>query len=87
MQMAAVKSLDYQFIESETLTEIYGDYEKIEITLFNLQVEQLDFNKKVITKSRFPKISAFAQLGYGNPGLNMLKNSFETFYFCRFEFL
>lgn len=51
-----------------------------EITLFNLQVEQLDFNKKVITKSRFPKISAFAQLGYGNPGLNMLKNSFETFY-------
>ncbi len=51
-----------------------------EITLFNLQAEQLDFNKKVIAKSRFPKISAFAQLGYGNPGLNMLKNSFETFY-------
>ena len=35
-QMAAVKSLNYQFIEEETPVEIYGDYEKIEITLFNL---------------------------------------------------
>ena len=35
-QMAAVKSLNYQFIEEKTPTEIYGDYEKIEITLFNL---------------------------------------------------
>ncbi len=35
-QMAAVKSLNYQFIEEETTAEIYGDYEKIEITLFNL---------------------------------------------------
>ncbi|QSB28613.1 hybrid sensor histidine kinase/response regulator transcription factor [Flavobacterium sp. CLA17] len=35
-QMAAVKSLNYQFIEEKTPVEIYGDYEKIEITLFNL---------------------------------------------------
>lgn len=35
-QMAAVKSLNYQFIEEKTTVEIYGDYEKIEITLFNL---------------------------------------------------
>ncbi|CAD0002996.1 hybrid sensor histidine kinase/response regulator transcription factor [Flavobacterium chungangense] len=35
-QMAAVKSLNYQFIEEKTPAEIYGDYEKIEITLFNL---------------------------------------------------
>jgi signal transduction histidine kinase/ligand-binding sensor domain-containing protein/DNA-binding response OmpR family regulator len=36
IQMAGVKNLNYQFIEEETPTEIYGDYEKIEITLFNL---------------------------------------------------
>ncbi|WP_035108744.1 hybrid sensor histidine kinase/response regulator transcription factor [Flavobacterium denitrificans] len=36
LQMAASKGLDYQFIEEQTATEIYGDYEKIEITLFNL---------------------------------------------------
>lgn len=32
-QMGAVKSLNYQFIEEKTTVEIYGDYEKIEITL------------------------------------------------------
>jgi signal transduction histidine kinase/DNA-binding response OmpR family regulator/streptogramin lyase len=35
-QMAAVKNLNYQFIEENTPAEIYGDYEKLEITLFNL---------------------------------------------------
>ncbi|WP_417940746.1 hybrid sensor histidine kinase/response regulator transcription factor [Flavobacterium sp. RS13.1] len=35
-QMATVKNLKYQFIEENTPSEIYGDYEKIEITLFNL---------------------------------------------------
>lgn len=35
-QMATVKNLNYQFIEENTPSEIYGDYEKIEITLFNL---------------------------------------------------
>ncbi|AWM12938.1 TolC family protein [Flavobacterium sp. NRK F10] len=72
-------STDSQFeIPTESTQSVEGI--RPEITLFNLQSEQLDFTKKVITKSRFPKISAFAQLGYGNPGLNMLKNSFETFY-------
>jgi len=27
-----------------------------------------------------PKVNAFGQAGYGNPGLNMLDNSFQTFY-------
>ncbi|MWB95166.1 response regulator [Flavobacterium sp. GA093] len=35
-QMAAVKNLNYQFIEEKIAVEIYGDYEKIEISLFNL---------------------------------------------------
>ena len=34
----------------------------------------------MISKSKLPKINAFAQGGYGNPGLNMLDNSFNTFY-------
>ncbi|MCM4172662.1 TolC family protein [Arenibacter sp. TNZ] len=51
-----------------------------EIQLFNLQKEQIDFSSKLISKSNLPKINAFAQGGYGNPGLNMLDNSFKTFY-------
>ena len=51
-----------------------------EFQLFDLQKEQIDFSSKLISKSKLPKINAFAQGGYGNPGLNMLDNSFNTFY-------
>ena len=51
-----------------------------ELQLFDLQKEQIDFSSKLISKSNLPKINAFAQGGYGNPGLNMLDNSFNTFY-------
>ena len=51
-----------------------------EIQLFDLQKEQVDYFSKLILKSNFPKLNAFAQGGYGNPGLNMLDNSFTTFY-------
>jgi outer membrane protein TolC len=51
-----------------------------ELELFNLRNKQFDFSSDLITKSRLPKINGFAQGGYGNPGLNMLDNSFNTFY-------
>tara|TARA_R110002051_G_scaffold48308_2_gene95338 strand:- start:93980 stop:95215 length:1236 start_codon:yes stop_codon:yes gene_type:complete len=51
-----------------------------EITLFNLQTEKIGLSTELLKKSKLPKISAFAQGGYGNPGLNMLDNNFNTFY-------
>ena len=51
-----------------------------EIAFYDLQNEQLEFSKSVISTSNLPKINAFAQAGYGNPGLNMLDNSFQPFY-------
>ncbi|MEZ4968478.1 MAG: TolC family protein [Flavobacteriaceae bacterium] len=51
-----------------------------EIQLFDLQKEQIDFSSQLISKSNLPIINAFAQGGYGNPGLNMLDNSFNAFY-------
>ncbi|MCB0466461.1 MAG: TolC family protein, partial [Aequorivita sp.] len=51
-----------------------------ELELFNLQEMQLETSKEVISKSNYPKLLGFAQAGYGNPGLNMLDNSFEDFY-------
>ena len=51
-----------------------------ELALFDLQQEQIDFSSRLISKSNLPKVNAFAQGGYGNPGLNMLDNSFTTFY-------
>ncbi|MDX1784089.1 MAG: TolC family protein, partial [Aequorivita vladivostokensis] len=51
-----------------------------ELELFNLQETQLETSKEVISKSNYPKLFGFAQAGYGNPGLNMLDNSFQDFY-------
>ncbi|SFF02185.1 TolC family protein [Flavobacterium xueshanense] len=51
-----------------------------ELVYYDFQNQQLEFSKNVISKSNLPKINAFGQAGYGNPGLNMLDNSFQTFY-------
>lgn len=51
-----------------------------ELDLFNLQKQQITASEKVITKKNIPKILAFASGGYGNPGLNFLDNSFQTYY-------
>jgi outer membrane protein TolC len=56
-----------------------------ESALFQLQKEQINASKTVITKKNRPKIVGFAIGGYGNPGLNVLDNSFQTFYMVGFK--
>lgn len=51
-----------------------------ELQLFDFQNEQIELSKTIISKNQLPKVNAFAQAGYGNPGLNMLDNSFQPFY-------
>lgn len=51
-----------------------------ELTLFDLQSQQIENSSFLLSKSRLPKVNAFGQAGYGNPGLNMLDNSFQPFY-------
>ncbi|MCD6544115.1 MAG: TolC family protein [Flavobacteriaceae bacterium] len=52
-----------------------------EMELFNLQKYQIENTSSLLQKNRLPKIYGFAQGGYGNPGLNMLDNSFQAFYY------
>lgn len=54
--------------------------ERPELRLFELQQIQFESSKEVISKSNYPKVFGFGQVGYGNPGLNMLDNSFQDFY-------
>jgi len=51
-----------------------------ELDLFQLQKEQIEASKQLISKKNSPKLLGFATGGYGNPGLNMLDNSFQTYY-------
>ncbi len=50
-----------------------------EITLFNKQRELYNAQESLITAKNMPKLSLFAQGGYGKPGLNMLSNNFDLF--------
>ncbi|CAM1333388.1 TolC family protein [Tenacibaculum aestuariivivum] len=51
-----------------------------ELALFKLKKAEIDKSITLISKQNTPKINGFATGGYGNPGLNMLDNSFQTFY-------
>jgi len=57
-----------------------GNFSRPELQYFDLQNKQIEFSKEVISRSNLPKVYGFAQAGYGNPGLNMLDNSFRDFY-------
>ena len=51
-----------------------------ELDLFQLKKDEIESSESVMAKQRAPKLLGFATGGYGNPGLNMLDNSFQTFY-------
>lgn len=51
-----------------------------ELMLFELQQKSLDYSKSLSSTQFKPKFYAFTQLGYGRPGLNMLKDEFSPYY-------
>ncbi len=51
-----------------------------ELKYFDLLGNKIDQNSQLLQKIRSPKIFGFGQAGYGRPGLNMLKNSFDPYY-------
>ena len=64
----------------EVLTTLDTKISRPEIDLFSLQKQQIETSEQIITKKNLPKILGFASGGYGNPGLNMLDNSFQSYY-------
>jgi outer membrane protein TolC len=64
----------------ETITAENNEINRPELALFQLKKEQVNTNETVLSKQNAPKIMSFATGGYGNPGLNALDNSFQTFY-------
>ena len=60
--------------------EINSKLNRPELDLFQLKKEEIESNEALIAKQNSPKLLGFATGGYGNPGLNMLDNSFQGFY-------
>ena len=82
-----LSTLTYSPIENTTKLEkpyFTIDFKKEsnrpELKLFDLQSQQIETSSILLSKNQLPKINAFGQAGCGNPGLNMLNNSFQTFY-------
>ncbi|QXP59254.1 TolC family protein [Olleya sp. HaHaR_3_96] len=63
-------------LETPLQTEIV----RPELELFQLKKEEVENSETLLSKQKAPKLLGFATGGYGNPGLNMLDNSFQTFY-------
>ncbi|MCK0159558.1 TolC family protein [Allomuricauda sp. F6463D] len=60
--------------------QLQPDMVRPELELFQLKKEEVDNTQSLLSKQNMPKLFGFATGGYGNPGLNMLDNSFQTFY-------
>lgn len=70
-------------IEFENLlieTHLESSLKRPELELFHFKKEEIETSESLISKQNAPKLFGFATGGYGNPGLNMLDNSFQAFY-------
>ncbi len=67
-------------VQPAETTNYSAENNRPELKLFDLQSQQIEVSQELLIKNKLPKINAFGQAGYGNPGLNMLDNSFQTFY-------
>ncbi|CAN1520843.1 TolC Outer membrane protein [Flavobacteriaceae bacterium] len=82
-----LSSLTYSTISETTLlekpviaTEKNTTINRPELKYYELQDQQIEASKSIITKNNLPKVNAFGIAGYGNPGLNMIDNSFQPIF-------
>ncbi len=68
------------FVAPSTPDISSSEIHRPELNLLDGQKEIVKEQAKIINARNQPKAAAFLQAGYGRPGLNMLKNSFEPFY-------
>lgn len=57
-----------------------NEFSRPEYLFFDLQSKRIEASQILLGKKYSPKLIGFAQLGYGRPGLNMFKTTFDSFY-------
>jgi len=88
-RMAAVKSLavltglpvdgNTKF-QAPAIVQENKDWQRPELKLYNQMENGIDKSADLVAKTRNPKVFGFGQVGYGKPGLNMLKSEFSSYY-------
>lgn len=66
-------------LENPITTNISENISRPELNLLDSQDKLIAQQSTLLKAKNLPKASVFMQTGYGKPGLNMLKNSFEPF--------
>ena len=75
------QKLDEHTTLAEPAVAVKGDLiTRPELKYFDLLGNKLDQSSQLLQKARNPKVFGFGQAGYGRPGLNMLKNTFDPYY-------
>jgi len=69
-----------KFHDSFVETNLKAEWNRPELELFQLKKEEIERREALMEKENSPKLLGFATGGYGNPGLNMLDNSFQPYY-------
>ncbi len=59
---------------------IKADINRPEMLLFDRQNKLIDVQSSYLLNKNLPKLSLFAQGGYGRPAMDMLNNNFDTYY-------
>lgn len=76
-----IKENDHLIKPSDTEnTSLQVTINRPELQLFEAQNKLFETQKSMVDSKNMPKLGLFVQGGYGNPGLNMLKNEFTPYY-------
>lgn len=67
-------------LETPMSISVSNDIKRPELLAFDDQKKLISIKNNMINAKNLPRISLFAQGGYGRPALNMLKNDFSGYY-------
>jgi outer membrane protein TolC len=67
-------------IPGKLVTQLEPVITRPEISLYNYQSQMYTVQHQLSSTRAVPRVSLYAQGGYGRPGLNVLLNKFDTYY-------
>ncbi len=72
-------------VEEEFLSQQSSDNKRPEYAWYASQKQVLDEQSQLVKKERYPLVTGFGQMGYGNPGYNQMTDEFDTYYMLGFK--
>ena len=73
-------------VKPEAAISTASEITRPELNLLDQRILLVDMQSRMLNVKVTPKVSVFAQAGYGKPGLNMLSNDFDTYFLSGVRF-